>query len=97
MVFTYPCNSGWLQTIHHMALCKGKESHLWRLSELVSTRIDQESEQLCSRQAEEGALMKLFKRPHGVSAGKRDRRCREPPSPCISVTGGKRSGPRNPI
>src|ERR1035438_3298393 len=77
---------------------RGKESHQWlKLTESVLTRIDQESEQLCSRQVEGRALMKLFKRAHGVSAGKREWGFREPLSPRISVAGGQRSGPRNRI
>src|ERR1035438_10808429 len=63
---------------------RGKESHQWlKLTESVLTRIDQESEQLCSRQVEGRALMKLFKRAHGVSAGKREWGFREPLSPRI--------------
>src|ERR1017187_10039678 len=82
MVFTYPCKSDWLQTIHPWAWRRGNESHEWlKLSESVSTRIDQESEHWCSRQAVRRALMELFKRAYGVSAGKYEWKGRESQSP----------------
>jgi hypothetical protein len=62
MLFGYSCKSGWLETIRSMVWRRSNGSHQWsKLSKSVSTRIDHESEQLCSRPAEGRALMKLFK------------------------------------
>jgi len=61
MVFTYPCKFGWLRTIHPKAWWQGEESHQWlKRSDSVSTRMEPESEQLCSRQAEGRAVMALL-------------------------------------
>src|ERR1017187_1182265 len=57
-----PCKSCLLQIIYPRAWRRGNESVQWlKLSESVPTRIDQESEQLCTRQAEGGAVMSLIK------------------------------------
>jgi hypothetical protein len=47
--------------------------HQWlKLSESVSTGIERESEQLCSRKVEGRDAMELFEISHGVSVGKRE-------------------------
>jgi len=61
MLFGYSCKSGWLETIRSMVWRRSNGSHQW--SEALQISIDsddQESVQLCSRQAEGRAMMELF-------------------------------------
>src|ERR1035437_645788 len=60
MVFACPCKFGLLQTIYPMASWRRNESReKLGHSGSVSTRSEQKSDQLCSKQAEGRALMQL--------------------------------------